>query len=165
LDYAVYLGLILSFVLVVKNTGEVNDFHLAYSDEKGEFFPEDRPEAETEEYLIINLTGTMHFNTTPQLTKELNKINIQDKKYIIRMGEIEEIDLKVIKELTYFIERVYNFGGEVLICGVNEEMYEVLERNGIVEKVGEENIFEKKEEVFRSTKRAVRKADGEEVDK
>ncbi|MFW5999575.1 MAG: SulP family inorganic anion transporter [Halanaerobiaceae bacterium] len=162
LDYAVYLGLILSFVLVVKNTGEINDLHLAYSNEKEEFFPEDRPEAETDDFLIINLTGTMHFNTTPQLNKELNKIDIRDKKYIIRMGEIEEIDLKVIKELNHFIERVYNFGGEVLFCGVDEEMYKVLDRNSIVAKVGKENIFEQKEEVFRSTKRAVRKADGRE---
>jgi predicted amino acid-binding ACT domain protein len=71
------------------------------------------------------------------------------------MRNIERIDLTIIRELNHFIAQVHNKDGLVKFAGVNEKLYQTLKNSGIVDKVGEENVFKIEDVLLDSTKQAM----------
>ena len=57
--------------------------------------------------------------------------------------------------MNHFIAKVHKQGGNVKIAGINEEQYDLLNNVGIINKVGEENIFLVENEILGSTRQAV----------
>lgn len=160
LDYAIYFGVIVSFILVLKNTSEINYSHISYEeDEEENFSQESLQEVKEDEYIVINLSGSLHFNTSENLKNKLNESFREDKIFVIRMRRIENIDITAIQELEKFVDRVQASGGEVIMCGLDKELCDILKQYGLYDKIGEENCFSARDDIFRSTKKAIKKAE------
>ncbi len=165
LDYAIYFGVIVSFILVLKNTSEINYSHISYEeDEEENFSQESLQEVKEDEYIVINLSGSLHFNTSENLKNKLNKSFREDKIFVIRMRRIENIDITAIQELEKFVDRVQASGGEVIMCGLDKELCDILKQYGLYDKIGEENCFSARDDIFRSTKKAIKKAENDVED-
>ena len=80
---------------------------------------------------------------------------LKDTDFVIRMRDIESIDITSLNELKKFIDRVQKNGGRVLFSGINDELYKYLEDSGILHKIGKENVFKANEYIFSSTKDAI----------
>lgn len=162
LDYAIYFGVLLSFILVLKNSSSISYTHFRYNgDEKESFSRRSLQQVEEDDCIIINLAGTLHFNSAENLKNELNETFSEDKVFVVRMREIEDIDLTSVQELDKFIEKVQNNGGEVVLSGVSENMYRVLEQFGVTARIKKENIFTGDGKFFDSTKEALARAEDE----
>ncbi len=155
LDYAVYFGVVISSVIILKRTSDINSSYYTYDKEEDSIISKNKREIEKEDYIIINLSGIMQYNVSDNLKEEFNRSEIENDKYIIRIRDIEYIDLTTMKELERFIKKIHNRGGEVYLSGVNEEIYNRLNKYGIIEKISENNIFRAEEELFSSTKNAI----------
>ena len=155
LDYAVYFGVVISAVIILKRTSDINSSYYTYNKEEDIIVSKNKKEVEKNEYVIINLSGIMQYNVSDNLKKELDRSEIENDKYIIRIRDIEYIDLTTMKELDRFIEKVHNRGGEVYISGVNDEIYKLLSEYGIIKIISEKNIFRAEEKLFSSTKSAI----------
>ena len=165
LDYAIYFGVIVSFILVLKNTSEINYSHISYEeDEEENFSQESLQEVKEDEYIVINLSGSLHFNTSENLKNKLNESFREDKIFVIRMRRIENIDITAIQELEKFVDRVQASGGEVIMCGLDKELCDILKQYGLYDKIGEENCFSARDDIFRSTKKAIKKAENDVED-
>lgn len=159
LDYAIYLGVVISAILVLKDTSELEYTHIGYDNSKDQFVTyQSVDKVENDNYIIINLTGTMHFNAAEYLKEELNKSYKKNKIFIIRMRRINNLDLTVIEELDKFIDKVQKSGGEIILSGVNDSIYKSLKSYGIIDKINEENIKFYNQKLYSSTKEAIKEA-------
>lgn len=162
IDYAIYFGVLLSFILVLKNSSSISYTHFRYNgDDKESFSRRSLKQVKEDDCIIINLAGTLHFNSAENLKNELNESFSREKVFVLRMREIKDIDLTSIQELDKFIERVQNSGGEVVLSGVSDNMYRALEEFGITSRVKKKNIFTGGGKFFASTKEAISRAEDE----
>ncbi len=162
LDYAIYFGMIVSFVLVLKETSDVRYSHMDYEEENGDFV-EKEPEEDNdndEEYTVINLAGNIVFSASDNFKDKLEESFQKQQKFILRMREVENIDMTSLKELEKFIDRVKDSGGLVIVCGLNEEIRELFSRYELDAKVGCENILENDDNLLSSTESAIEQANG-----
>lgn len=157
LDYAIYLGVVMSAVLVLKNTSELEYSHISYDEDEDQFVTHQNVEkVEDDNYIIINLTGTMHFNAAENLKENLNNSYVKNKVFIIRMRRIDNIDLTVIEEIDKFIDKVQESGGKIILSGVKNSIYKSLKSYGITDKLKEDDIKFYNKNLYSSTKNAIK---------
>ncbi len=160
LDYAIYFGVLVSFILVLKNTSSINYSHLSYQEDGNvDFEKEELDKVKEDDFICINLSGTLHFHTAENLKERFNESFRKDKVFVLRMREIEEIDLTTIQEIDKFIDRVQQHGGEVILSGVGDNIKLSLKKYGVLNKIDEDNIFMGESGIFNSTKEAVKEAE------
>ncbi|MFW6308538.1 MAG: SulP family inorganic anion transporter [bacterium] len=160
LDYAIYFGVLVSFLLVLKTTSGINYSHLSY-DQNGDqqFAQEKYKNVKEDDYIVINLSGSLHFNTSQNLKEKLNKSFREDKIFVIRMRRVKDIDVTAIQELEKFIDRVHQSGGEIIVCGLEKEIHKIMEQYGLIDKIDSENCFAVQDDIFKSTTKAIKQAE------
>ena len=158
IDYAIYFGIGLSLILVLKNSSDLNYSHLTYKKQNGEFINSKPNTPEKDGYILINLAGNINFNSTNLLKKELKNSYQPDQNFIIRMQDVENIDLSSIKELEYFINKVQKNNGTVIFSDLNKNISKTFKNYNIDKMVGKENIFLSDNKLFASTKSAIKRA-------
>ena len=168
IDYAIYFGVLVSIIVVLRESSKVNIKPVHYEedpkkgelrqtenvDELAEDLEEDK-KVEEKDCIVVDLSGNLHFSSVDNLKAELERLLPTGENFVIRMRNIERMDLTIIRELKGFIAKVHDKGGLVKIAGVNKKLYKVLENSGIIDKVGEENIFEIEGILLNSTKQAL----------
>ncbi|MGM0369079.1 MAG: SulP family inorganic anion transporter [Bacillota bacterium] len=168
IDYAIYFGILVSVIVVLKESSNINLEVMHYKEDDDELH-----ETEVEDidryietgkidedgFIVINLNGSLHFSSADNLKDNLNQLLNKGENFVFRMRHIERIDVTVIRELNYFIAKVHNQGGIVKISGVNKEQYGLLDNVGIIDKIGEENIFLLENEILGSTRQAMDSTD------
>ncbi|GAB6136978.1 SulP family inorganic anion transporter [Halanaerobaculum tunisiense] len=161
LEYAIYLGVSISLLIVLRESSKVNLYPMDYSDQADNKLAEKELEEVDQDnnYLVVNVAGNLHFNAADNLKDELDEIYKEEQTFIIRMRDIEKIDLTAIKELDKFIVKVQNNDGDVLLSGLGSDVYNSLDNFGIVSKIGKKNIFHSQSEILSSTIEAVETAE------
>ena len=61
---------------------------------------------------------------------------------IVRMRKVTFIDSTGLHNLEIFIEAAIKAGQTVILSGVNKRVYSAIERVGLVEKLGKENVLD-----------------------
>ncbi len=159
IDYAIYLGVGISLILVLKNSSDLNYSYLKYQSQNGKFINSKVNTFEKNDCIIINLAGNINFNSTNRLKKELNNSYQPEQKFIIRMQDVENIDLTSIKELEFFINKVQKNNGYVIFSGLNKSIAKIFKDYNLVKMVGKDNVFLSENKLFTSTKSAIKRAD------
>ncbi|MBM7623153.1 SulP family inorganic anion transporter [Sporohalobacter salinus] len=159
LDYAIYLGVLISTIIVLKDTSDINYSHISYEQEESKFVHQDFEEVKNDELIVINLSGNLNFNSSENLKEELDESFQENKIFVIRTRNVESIDFTTIRELDKFIDRVQNHGGDVMICGLGDDIFEPLEESGVIDKVNRSNVFRAGDYIFSSTQEAINKAE------
>jgi SulP family sulfate permease len=164
IDYAIYFGIFISILLVLRNTSDIDYSHIDYEEEKeDEFLSQSLQDVQENNCIVINIGGNIHFHSSENLKKELNDSFMQEKTFIIRMREIENIDITSLKELDKFIDKVHDSKGTVLLSGINQKLYKALKESGIINKVDEKNIYKASDYIFSSTKEAIEETQNNET--
>ncbi len=158
LDYAIYLGLIISFLLLIKDSSSLNYYHLQFQPSTYNFIRKDIKEVKDDNYIIINLSGNVSFNATAELHQRLKNSYQPEKNFIIRLRDVEDIDVSSLQELEIFINKVHQHQGQVFICGLSKELSKIFASYGLTAKVGRHNIFTAGDCLFAATKAAIDKA-------
>jgi len=160
IEYAVYLGVILSLISVLKNSSEPKVDHLIYDEEAHSKLKKTAPqEIADDEYLILDMVGDFNFSSAENFKEKLENVTEAGCGYVLRLRNIDNIDITTINELKRFIKNVQNKDREVLISGINQKKYKILKNLGIIDLVGEDNIFYENANILSSTVDAVEKAD------
>lgn len=159
LDYAVYFGILLSLILVLRNSSDVNYSYLKIKEEKVN--QRQLEELEGDDQVIIDFSGILHFNTVCNLEKDLKEAFKEGKVFILRMRNVEQVDITTISQLEEFVDEVRKAGGDVFFAGLSEKIKDDFQRYGLTEKLGSKNYFPKEEELFSSSKKALEIAEKE----
>ena len=162
LDYAIYFGVLVSIILVLRNTSDIDYSHIDYQSEKDEEFSHKQiNDVKENECIIINIGGNVHFHSAENLKEELDDSFIKNTDFIIRMRDIETIDITSLNELKKFIDRVQKNGGRILFSGINDKLYKYLADSGILDKINKEDVFKANKYIFSSTKDALNEVEEE----
>lgn len=165
IEYAVYFGVLLSIISVLKDSSEATVGHLKYDENSDSKIIETAPEdIEENEYIILDLVGDFTFSAADSFKYKLEDVSEAAEGYIIRVRNIDNMDITSINELKKFIKEVQSREGEVLVSGLNENKYEILKNLGIIQLVGEEKIFFENDKILSSTLDAVEKAEKDNED-
>jgi SulP family sulfate permease len=163
LDQAIYLGVFVSLVVVIK-VSEVADIDLLYSPEElsDDQINEDSINLEKTSIdmdprntRIVNIKGVLHFSTADHLRDELKAYFEPETSFIIRLRNVRRVDVTIVKVFMNFIEKVQSNGGLIMFAGVNEETIRLFNQLGLTDLLGKENIYKQEEEYLASTHKAV----------
>ncbi len=163
IEYAVYLGVVLSLFSVLKDSSEASVSHLKYDEDSHSNIVQTVPkEIQDDEYVILDLVGDFTFSSAESFKYKLDHVSDAGCGYILRLRNIDNIDITSINELKKFIKRIQNEDKEVLMSGINQKKYTILKDLKIIDLIGEENIFYEKDKVLSSTVDAVKQAENYE---
>ena len=163
LERAILIGIAVSVIVHLWNTGEIK-VKILKQDGKSTFkefeirdeMLKDNPSGIT----LIHIEGDLYFGSATDLEEKLRKV-LEDPNTaicIIRLKRINVVDISAFEVVENFIKRSMKRGRKVLLCGVGLKMKKFLDKLGITEIVGTENVFLAEEQVYASTGEAYRRA-------
>jgi SulP family sulfate permease len=140
LEYAIYLGVLLSFVLYLNRTSRppleaVGPGHALWPPAFG---PEPPPVA------VVRLHGSIFFGAVAHLQQSLQAIDEADPKQthvLLLAAGINFVDLAGAHLLGQEAERRRALGGALYLHNVKPEVREMLERSGVWAQIGAGNVF------------------------
>ncbi|MFW5682843.1 MAG: STAS domain-containing protein, partial [Phycisphaeraceae bacterium] len=157
--YAVFVGVMLNIGLYLRQAAQL---HLAQLvQERGGPLIERplRDRSGEEKAMFLQVEGNLFFANADALDDELTSLTQSDVQVVIlRLKRTHNVDATVMTVLEQFVDRMHNKGGHVLLCGVKHELHDRLRAYGLVDRVGEDNVFLSQSGIFTSAKQAVRRA-------
>jgi SulP family sulfate permease len=89
---------------------------------------------------VFEVNGPFFFGVANKFEEAEKQVTRKPKIRIIRLYRVPFIDATGISNLRNFISKTQSNGIKVIISGPSKPVYEALEKNGITEMVGDENI-------------------------
>ncbi len=160
LHIAIYLGTLLSIGIYLYESGSVRLKYLTL-DERGAFVEHSLEDiaAEQPSIALINVEGTLYFAAVDELEDSLQALlETGVKVLILRVRRLHLLASTGVLALKRIVTRARQVDATVLICGVTDEVNEILESSGLKSVVGADPIFRASDTLFESTNEALRRA-------
>lgn len=146
LTLAVEVGLVLAVVLFAKRMSEklvVSKVLPDHSKTSGKVQPNVvNQKHDCPQVSIYTIEGPLFFGAAQTFEQTILKsLHYHPKVLILRMSKVPFMDSTGESYFSNIVESFTNRGGTVLITGVQAELKEALRRNGLYEKIGEENFY------------------------
>jgi SulP family sulfate permease len=144
LTYAIAFGVLASMVLLLRQLIRVPAAQELLPDESGRI-RQVTPELSAliqsrSDIAFFNAEGVLSFYSAATFEYELQ--NGRKNPLILRMKDIHHIDATGLITLEGVIEHRQHHGGRIILTAIQPEVRIVLDRFGILEKLGPENVFE-----------------------
>ncbi len=143
LTIAIEVGLILAVVLFVRRIMETSkisvlrdEMELHHDGEEGDVHLSIPEGVE-----VYEINGPLFFGIATKF-EEMTSMRDSMPIRIVRMRKVTFIDSTGLHNLEIFIEAALKMGQCVILSGVNKKVYNAIERAGIVDKLGKENVLD-----------------------
>lgn len=159
LEYAIYLGVVLSAVLVLRQASSLHMVEMVWVG--GGRFREQPVDQQTGSFpaVLLQIEGTLFFGVADELEARLRQIGSRGAKVIIlRMKRAHDLDVTVADRLKQLADEFRSRGVALLLCGLRPEMRDLFDRTGLEEAIGSENLFVTDRDIFGSVQRAAARA-------
>jgi len=159
LDQAIYAGAVLSLVLALRSTSQLVVSEMVRGPE-GHFheWPFDEKTG-TSGIVLLQLEGSLYFGAADELEACLRQVaQKQPRVVILRLKRAHHIDATVAERLRSLAAELSHRGITLLLCGLRPEVLDMLQRTGLAEALGEENLFLSDRDIFGSVRRALARA-------
>jgi len=156
LEFAIYVGVILSLLLYLNRTSHPRVITLvpdADSGRRGFVNVLKKPSPECPQLKIVRIDGSLFFGAVNHIAEELHRItkeNPEQAHILIVGGGINFIDVAGCEMLANEAHRLHLTGRKLYLCSLKGEVIDVLRRGGYAKRIGEENIFRSKSEAEKS---------------
>jgi len=155
LEFAIYVGVILSLVLYLNRTSHPHFITLVPDPEsKRRSFVNvlKNPSPECPQLKIVRIDGSVFFGAVNHVAEQLDLITREDPEqaHILIAGDgINFIDVAGCEMFAEEARRLHLEGRTLYLCSLKGEVLRVLKRGGCVGRVGVENLFQSKSEAVR----------------
>ena len=143
LDVAIYVGIGLSLALFLQKTSEPMLVEYAFDDSGSLAALADNEKRPNPQIAIIHVEGELFFGAADvfltQVRKQADDENI--KIFILRMKNARNLDASTVMALESLHEYLEKTGRNLLISGCTDDVMRVLRNSGIIDVIGEENVF------------------------
>ena len=143
LTIAIEVGLVLAVVLFVRRIMETshisvlrNEMGMHHDGEDGEVQLEIPDKVE-----VYEIEGPFFFGVATKFEELASKRDAMPIR-IVRMRKVSFIDSTGIHNLEIFVEAALKNGQKIILSGVNKRVYQAIERAGIVDMLGKENVLD-----------------------
>ncbi|HIG37344.1 MAG TPA: sodium-independent anion transporter [Oceanospirillaceae bacterium] len=140
MEFAIYLGVLLSLVLYLRRTSKPNITAMARNTGAKKLVSAQRsglPECES--LKIIRINGSIFFGAVDYVQSTL--MSIPQKHVLIVASGINFIDLAGTELLANEAKRLTALGGGLYICNPNGRVIKPIIRNGHLNAIGKRHIF------------------------
>jgi SulP family sulfate permease len=156
LQYAVLAGVVLSTIQHISSSSlDIKVRRLVPAGE-GRFVEEEPPERlPDDDVTVIDIYGSVFYADTDVIDAKLPEVRgTQRAVLVVRLRGRGEVGSSAIGLLRKWAEQLQAGGGALLLAGVGEHMGDQLERTGLTELLGRDNIFPAQSLVYGSTEEA-----------
>lgn len=148
LEFAIYVGVILSLMLYLNRTSRPRITALVPDlRDADRRFVKLKAGAECPQLKIARIDGSLFFgavNHVQQALQEIDEINPQHTHLLVMADGINFIDVAGAEMLVQEARRRRNLGGGLYLCGVKEQVCDWLRKGGYVADIGADNVFDSK---------------------
>jgi SulP family sulfate permease len=160
LDTAIYVGIGVSLALFLKasSTPTLVEYAINESGNLAELRdPSQRPHPEIS---IIHVEGELFFGAADLFQQQVRKLaeNQNIRVFILRMKNARHLDASTVMALETLHEYLRETSRYLLISGSNPDVTRVLRNSGLLEQIGEKNIFPAEENATAATRNALKRA-------
>jgi SulP family sulfate permease len=154
LEFAIYVGVILSLLLYLNRTSHPHFITLApdpESDRRSFTNILKKPLPECPQLKIIRMDGSLFFGAVDHFAQEMRNITMQspEQAHILLVGSgINFIDSAGCEALAEESHRLHLTGRKLYLCSLKGDVLNVLKRGECIKRIGEENIFRSKIEAI-----------------
>lgn len=160
LEFAIFIGIFLNIALYLRTASRLHVTELVHH--PGRPFLErpilDKRTGERQ-VVFLQLEGDLFFGVADELQDRLNAlVGSGIRVVILRLKRTHSIDATVLGVLERFTADLRARQGYVVLCGVRPELMSVLRTYGLIEQIGQENVFPAGTGIFTSAKLALERA-------
>ncbi len=158
LEYAIFVGVFLSIVLLLRVTGSTDLTQLVQSPDSGfEELPFNR--AAPSEVVTINMEGDFYFAAVEDLDYEMVRcLTPKTRVVVLRMKRLRAVGSTAMAILAHYYELLKERNIYLVACGIEEQLTKVMTGSGLRQQIGEQNIFYADNKLFQSTELALARA-------
>jgi SulP family sulfate permease len=158
LEYAIFVGVFLSIVLLLRVTGSTDLTQLVQAPDSGfEEIPFNR--AAPSEVVTVNMEGDLYFAAVEDLDYELVRcLTPKTRVVVLRMKRLRAVGSTAMAILAHYYELLDSRGIYLVVCGIEEQLTKVMTGSGLRQQIGEQNIFYADNKLFQSTELALARA-------
>ena len=156
LEFAIYVGVILSLLIYLNRTSHPSVITLVPDSDRGRqhfINIQKKPSPECPQLKIIRIDGSIFFgavNHVAEILDEIIKQSPEQAHILIVAGGINFIDVAGCQMMNQEVHRLHLSGREVYLCSLKGEVVEIMNRGGCRRSFGEQNIFRSKIEAVRN---------------
>jgi SulP family sulfate permease len=108
------------------------------------------------EVALLNLQGELFFAAAEELQTELlRQLDAGARMLVLRVQEAYNMDATTAAALAHVSDVARAKGGRLILCGVRTGPRGVLERSGLLERIGKDGVFPAEREFLASTRHAL----------
>jgi len=160
LQYAIFVGVFVSIVFLLKITGKT-DLTILVPREDGHFDEVPFDQATPSPVLLVNMEGDLYFAAVEDLDYELQQaLTPQTRVVLLRMKRLRAVGSTAMAILEHFWRILRERNVHLVVCGIEKTLEELMTRSGLRERIGEQNLFYADNTLFQSTGLALARARG-----
>jgi SulP family sulfate permease len=152
LEFAIYLGVLLSLMLFIAKTAAPEVHTLAFESGHEESARKLRsirttPLTQCPQLKIIRIDMSIYFGSINHIQKQINQIVDNQRIYhiLIVANAVNFIDLAGVEGLLAENRRLKELGGSLYFVSVKNSVVEFLQKVHFIEQIGKDNFYESKE--------------------
>jgi sulfate permease, SulP family len=152
LEFAIYVGVILSLVLYLNRTARPRIYTVAPDPATPKHQMGTGPDLpQCPQVRIVRIDGSLFFGAVNHVAETLHRFDQQDperRHVLIIASGINFIDVAGAEMLAVEAKKRRALGGGLYLCKVKEGVCEPFKRGGYIDDIGRENIFDTKAEAI-----------------
>ncbi|HEY7611452.1 MAG TPA: sulfate permease [Gemmatimonadales bacterium] len=147
LTVGIGVGMVLAAFLFMKRMAEVTNISIvrqefeetgtAAGDDKGAIYHRQIPPGVE----VYEINGPFFFGAAEKFKETLSEVSRRPKVLVIRMRNVPAIDSTAMHALKDLVRRTRKQGTDVLLSDVHSQPLIALGRSGLLDEIGEENLF------------------------
>lgn len=143
LEFAIYIGVLLSLVLYLSRTSHPQIVNLA-PDPNADRIMLTQSNEQCPFFKIIRIDGSLFFgavNHVADFLQTIDKNSVRKAHVLIVACGINFIDVAGAEMLVQETQRRRKLRGELYLCGLKQQARDVLERGGYIDIIGDDHIY------------------------
>ena len=161
LQVAVFLGVLLSFVMHIYRSAEKVD--IVEIVPLGNNRYEERPapkQLPSNQVTILSPVGSLFFAGAAEFEEDLPAVDDTERAVVLlRLRDRDEVGSTFMSVIARYVSSLKAIQGKLVLVGVSEPVYHQLEKTGLLEELGEENVYRATSILGDSTLEALQEAD------
>ncbi len=140
---AIEVGMLITLIFFVKRMSEESSVKLWYDKNSVVAYNDDKELKDVpKNTLVYEMNGPLFFATASHINHILHSTNPNTKHVILRMKGVTAMDVTALKTLKGVHGKLRKQGINLIVSHVMKQPYEAMEKVGLIEEIGEDNICE-----------------------
>lgn len=160
LDTAIYVGIGVALALFLRKASTPTLTEYTFNESGQLAALPDKSRRPNAQISIIHVEGELFFGAADLFQDEVRRLaeDLNISVFILRMKNARHLDASTVMALEYLHEYLRQTQRHLLISGCNPDVSRVLRNSGLLQQIGEENVFPAEANPTISTKRALQRA-------